>query len=97
MGRGRNMSDHVRHEDRECAKHGRTLHSLYYVGPSMAPIWFCLCCERERQRLYKARKAAGGAMRPRAAANEPQSRPAVCPVCFLVLTASGVCPDECTS
>lgn len=87
------LSDHVRHEDRQCATHGRTLHSLYYVGRSETPRWCCLQCEAAR---VKARKAAGEPTRERRT-KAPQSRPAVCPVCFLVLTASGVCPDECTS
>ena len=93
MGRGRTLSPDVRHEDRECAKHGRTLHSLYYVGLARTPRWYCLRCECARA---QARREAGEPPRERHA-KAPQSRPAVCPVCFLVLTASGVCPDECTS
>ena len=90
------LSAQVRHEDRECAIHGRTLHSQYYVGLSDTPRWYCLRCECARVKAYHARKAAGEPARERRA-KAPQSRPAVCPCCFLALTTAGTCPDECTS
>ena len=88
------LSPRVRHEERECTEHGNTMHSLYYVGIAPTPRWCCLKCEAERQRLYKARKAAGEVFRSYTA-TAPQPRPKFCPQCFMGLTTAGVCPNEC--